>query len=234
MLELASTGLQTLPDDFGLHCANLRTLNLNYNALRDLRPLLGIARLQRLYLAGNRVERLRRTASVLQHVGRGLEEVDLRGNPLTVGFYTPQQQQQQKIENNQERGVVLSSTSSASTSSSSPSDTHGTGTNSHTHSDDDEDDDEDENTDQPTTRTRRALNFLLPHLDKETDRRARERLDEDTKLRRRVYEMLLVSACPALRILDGIAGVQREEIVQRDGVWDRLVELGVLKPKGVE
>ncbi|KAG7006474.1 hypothetical protein G7Y79_00014g036490 [Physcia stellaris] len=94
VLELASTGLQTLPEDFGLQCPNLRTLNLNFNAIRDLRPLLGIARLERLYLAGNRIERLRRTAAVLERVGKGLREVDMRACPLTVGFYVPPSQSQ--------------------------------------------------------------------------------------------------------------------------------------------
>lgn len=101
-------------------------------------------------------------------------------------------------------------------STSSSTDAHGTAAGSH-HNEDD------------TEQQARARAYLLPHLAKESDTQARERLDEDTKLRRRVYEMLLVSACPVLRILDGI-GIRREEVVQRDGVWDRLVELGVLKP----
>lgn len=202
-LELASTGLQTLSEDFGLQCPNLRTLNLNHNALRDLRPLLNIARLERLHLAGNRIERLRRTAAVVDRIGKDLAEVDLRNNPLTVGFYTPPSS---ALPENAEKQIIVPQTNHSDPSDEEPwcSDA----------------DDE-----------RVAQAYLLPPSDTESDKISRDRLDEDTKLRRRVYEMLLVSACPALQTLDGLQ-VCREDIVRRDGIWDRLVELDVLKPKG--
>ena len=73
--------------------------------------------------------------------------------------------------------------------------------------------------------------YLLPEMDREKDKAERERLDEDTKIRRRVYEMLLVSACPRLKALDGLP-LCKEEVVIKDGTWDRLVELGVLKRRG--
>jgi protein NUD1 len=85
-LELSSAGLQSLPDSFGQRAPNIRTLNLNFNALHDITPLLGIVRLNKLLLAGNRLSRLRKTCLVLSRF-KALTKVDLRNNPVTVGFY---------------------------------------------------------------------------------------------------------------------------------------------------
>ena len=193
-LELASTGLQTLSTDFGLSCPNLRTLNLNYNAIRDLRPLLGIVKLQKLCIVGNRVARLRRTAAVIDRLWRELSEIDLRNNPLTVGFYTPQSSPRE------EKQMVTHEPQTAT------------------------------NHEEADARNTKA--YLLPSLDNELDERSKERLDEDTKLRRRVYEMLIINGCENLERLDGLE-VNRRSIGNRDSVWARLVELGVLKEKGV-
>ena len=70
----------------------------------------------------------------------------------------------------------------------------------------------------------------LPASDKEDDARYLERLDEDTKLRRRVYEMLLASGCKGLRVLDGMV-FDRAAALMKDVVWERLVELGVLRKR---
>ena len=193
-LELASTGLQAFPSDFGLQCPNIRTLNANYNAIQDLRSLLGIVKLERLFLAGNRISRLRRTAAVLDRVGKDLLEIDLRSNPLTVGFYTPQEFARE------EQRIVP----------------HG-----RNFKDDAEYD------------LRSMGAYLLPAVDKAADNLSRERLDEDTKLRRRVYEMLIINNCKTLGRLDGLA-VDREMVGRRDGIWERLIDLGVLKAKGGE
>lgn len=191
-LELASAGLQSLSPDFGTKCPNLRVVNFNYNALRDLRPLLGIAKLEKLFLAGNRISRLRRTVAVLDRFGVELTEVDLRNNPLTVGFYTPQDPDRE------ERRMVVQD-------------------GNRVYHEEIED-----------IEARRTKAYLLCSLDKETDNQSRERLDEDTKLRRRVYEMLINNACKGLEHLDGLE-VDRRSIGKRDGVWDRLCELGVLR-----
>ena len=194
-LELASTGLSALPLDFGLQCPNIRILNANYNAIHDLRPLLGIVKIEKLFLAGNRVSRLRRTAAVLDRVGKGLLEADLRNNPLTVGFYTPQEPaREDKRVVHHGRNLRVS--------------------------------DDDAERDFHNTRA-----YLLPAVDKAADSLSRERLDEDTKLRRRVYEMLVINGCKALERLDGLE-VDRGLVGRRDGVWERLIELGVLKAKG--
>lgn len=208
VLELASTGLKILPEGFGLQCPNLRTLNLNFNAIRDLRPLLGITRLERLYLAGNRIERLRRTAAVLERVGKELREVDTRGCPLTVGFYVPPSQSQYQSDESAEKRIILSDSNPDLTSA---------------------DDQASGWTEEPQEK-RAAQAYLLPLVDRGRDKADRERLDEDTKIRRRVYEMLLVSACPRLKALDGLE-VCKGDVVRKDGTWGRLCELGVLRPR---
>lgn len=88
--------------------------------------------------------------------------------------------------------------------------------------------DEDDADDDTASRAGQA--YLLPPSDREEDKAARERLDEDTKLRRRVYEMLLVASCKHLHILDGL-DVEREDVGRRDEIWHRLRELGIVREK---
>ena len=193
-LELASTGLQILSSDFGVKCPNLRRININYNAIRDLQPLLGIVKPERLFLAGNRLARLRKTIYVLQRLGKTLIEVDLRNNPLTVGFHTPQEPARE------EKQVALQKRNQSA---------------------DGKDQDPE---------SKRTEAFLLPGLNKEMDNTLRGRLDEDTKLRRRVHELLIANACPHLERLDGVH-VDMKVLKKRDRVWERLVELGVINEK---
>ncbi len=193
-LELASTGLQILSSDFGAKCPNLRIININYNAIRDLQPLLGIVKLERLFLAGNRLARLRKTIYVLQRLRTTLLEVDLRNNPLTVGFHTPQEPARE------EKWVALQRRNQPAFG---------------------EDQD---------LELKRIEAFLLPALNKEMDNTLRGRLDEDTKLRRRVHELLIAHACPYLERLDGVH-LDMKVVKKRDGVWERLVELGVINEK---
>jgi protein NUD1 len=87
-LELASCGLTFLPHDFGKKIPNCRTLNLNFNAIQDLQPLKSCGRLNKLMVAGNRLNKLRRTCMILIRLS-ALTKIDLRDNPLTVGFYPP-------------------------------------------------------------------------------------------------------------------------------------------------
>jgi hypothetical protein len=77
-----------LPSSFGRRLSNVRTLNLNFNALKDVTPLAGIVRLTKLMLFGNRISRLRKTVHVLSGF-RTLKDLDMRHNPLTHGFYAP-------------------------------------------------------------------------------------------------------------------------------------------------
>ncbi|KAJ9496514.1 Protein nud1 [Exophiala xenobiotica] len=87
-LEIAACGVAELPEGFGASFPNCRNLNINFNAVKDIAPLRRMGHLKHLLLAKNRVKKLRRTCLVLSRLG-SLEQVDLRDNPLTVGFYSP-------------------------------------------------------------------------------------------------------------------------------------------------
>ena len=76
-LELNYARLTSLPDNFGVMMNNVRVLDLNYNAISELRPLYGILRLKKLSLAGNRLNSLKRIASMLKYFPT-LRELDLR------------------------------------------------------------------------------------------------------------------------------------------------------------
>lgn len=65
-LELAGVQLTSLQANFGHLVSNVRVLNLNYNAISDLRPLFGIVRLKKLLLVGNRIRSMRKIAAVLE------------------------------------------------------------------------------------------------------------------------------------------------------------------------
>jgi hypothetical protein len=193
-LELASCGLHTLPDDFGLSIPSLRTLNLNFNAIKDIRPLLNIKRLNTLLLCGIRLLRLRKTTAVLAKL-TALETLDLRDNPFSLGFYPKAVEQRLVVKTSRLSPDDNSSPSSVTT-----------------------------NDDEP-------ILFTMPPCAKDTDRAYLARLDEGTKLRRRVYELLLANHCRRLGSLDGMA-FERADVLVKDGIWERLIELGVVKRSG--
>jgi hypothetical protein len=87
-LEIAETQLRQLPRNFAELFPNLRVLNLNHNAVSDLRPLSGLTRLVKLSAAGNRISNLKRLGQSLFGL-RHLKYLDLRSNPVTLGFYPP-------------------------------------------------------------------------------------------------------------------------------------------------
>ncbi|MCJ1433437.1 hypothetical protein MMC27_002797 [Xylographa pallens] len=194
-LELSSAGLDCLSKNFGIQMPNLRFLNLNNNAVKDIRPLLGITKLRELHIAGNRISRLRRTTAVLRKVSGALESVDLRGNPLTVGFYGYSSHSR-----NLQRQLVIKDHERV-------------------------DDAEDKNAEECT-----AATYIIPPNDSVADQQHRDTLNEDTVLRRRVYEMLILGGCHSLYQLDGLP-VDKGMIERRDVIWARLLELGVLKEK---
>ncbi|KAI4272370.1 MAG: hypothetical protein LQ337_005342 [Flavoplaca oasis] len=196
-LELASTGLEYLPEDFGIKCSNLRSLNLNFNALSELRPLVGLVKLEKLHLAGNRIARLRRTASVFGRIGHGLAEIDLRQNPLTVGFYIPQNQPLRK-----EQQLIISHQRTKS-----------------------------QNLDDEGEGSKDGSTYTLPWVEQGADAAARQRFDDETKIRRKVYEMLIAVRCKKLTRLDGLC-LDRRKVASKDGVWERLRDLGVLTNTG--
>jgi protein NUD1 len=176
-LELANCGLESLPAEFGQMFPNVRVLNLNFNALKDLWPLLGILRLKRLYLAGNRLARLRKTTDILSQFPF-LSTVDFRSNQLTLGFYPPLLDITLAIRKIHDGGEVL----------------------------------------EP---------FTIGNVDSERDAKYAGRLDMETKMMRRVYELLVLGGCPQLKILDGL-DVNRSITELRDEIWDTLIQAGVL------
>ncbi|RMX98005.1 hypothetical protein D0867_12582 [Hortaea werneckii] len=206
-LELASAGLHDLPDDFGLRLPNLLTLNLNFNSLRDLRPLLNIHKLQTLRLAGNRLSRLRKTIAALgklQHI----TSLDLRDNPLTQSFYpplTPTSTQQSLVLKNQLTPIKPN--------------------------------DEDA---QAELFEQAQYNLPLCTDNNNTDSAGRRkdethqtRLDEETKLRRRVYELLIGHSCPYASEVDGLRFDRSKAGRVKDGTWERLVQLGIVRKSAV-
>ncbi|KAK1238063.1 hypothetical protein MKX08_002642 [Trichoderma sp. CBMAI-0020] len=90
LLELANCGLEVLPDECGQLMPNLRTLNINFNAIRDLSSLRFIPRLKKLLAAGNRLSNTMAVTELLTDFPH-LTELDLRDNPITQGFYPPVQ-----------------------------------------------------------------------------------------------------------------------------------------------
>ena len=87
-LELASCGLTCLPRRFGRFIPNCRALNLNFNAIEALDYLGSCRKLREIMIVGNRLSRLRRTCKAVSRIPV-LAKVDMRDNPLTVGFYPP-------------------------------------------------------------------------------------------------------------------------------------------------
>lgn len=193
-LELATCGVQSLPADFALQMPNLRAINLNFNRLIDIAPLRGCRRLATLMAAGNRITRLRKTAAVCNRL-KHLEELDLRDNPVTCGFYH--------------------------SSASEATDLKSLAVSRH-------------NADAPTPYTLAAQNAdaAATHLAK---------LDDDTKLARRIFELLLANGIEGqfvasqqirkLKLLDGLpfsaTQIQDQQAVQ-DKVWNRLLDLGIV------
>ena len=88
LLELANCGIQALTRNLGQLMPNIRTLNINFNAISDLSPLRYIPRMKKLLAAGNRVTDLLSAAEVLSGFP-DLKTLDLRDNPVTMGFYPP-------------------------------------------------------------------------------------------------------------------------------------------------
>lgn len=72
-LELAGCRLRALPPRLAALVPNVRTLNLNYNFIDDVRPLAGLTRLRRLTLVGSRVPAAKQFVRVL----RGMLDVEM-------------------------------------------------------------------------------------------------------------------------------------------------------------
>ncbi|KAH8179015.1 septation initiation network scaffold protein cdc11 [Sarocladium implicatum] len=176
LLDLANCGLRELPRMMGQLMPNLRTLNINFNAVSDLTPLLFVPRVKKLLAAGNRLADSTAVTELLTEFPH-LTQLDLRDNPVTQGFYAPLQ-------------VLVT-------------------TDNKTHVDP----------------------FVLPDADGDRDETYARRLDEATKLRRRLHQVVFAASCRRLRRLDGLT-LDRHSIMARDEVLHTLIEDGLLPDIG--
>ncbi|KAI7375465.1 hypothetical protein KC336_g19989, partial [Hortaea werneckii] len=192
-------------DDFGLRLPNLLTLNLNFNSLRDLRPLLNIHKLQTLRLAGNRLSRLRKTIAVLGKL-QYITSLDLRDNPLTQSFYPP------LTATSTQQSLVLKTQLS-------PTTIH-------------DEDAQAEIFEQAQYTLPLCTDSTTDSAGKRKDDLHQTRLDEETKLRRRVYELLIGHSCPFAHEVDGLRFDRAKAGRVKDGTWERLVQLGIVRKSG--
>jgi hypothetical protein len=243
-LELASCGLTTLPEDIATAAPNLQVLNLNSNAIKDIRPLLKLRSLTTLLIAGNRLARLRKTVAVLAQLER-LDVLDLRDNPFTLGFYAPSIHDDATFDSfarppSRDAGhMVLRAHSDDGHASARESGRHDLSSSSPRRpgTGDSTASSRRSNDSRGSNDSRRRHQLQLAHGGNEASRVAEAdaahlaRLDADTRLRRRVHEMLLLGGRAKLRRLDGLAvgAERRKEVMRRDEVWERLVALGVLR-----
>lgn len=172
ILELANCGLGSLPDNLGQLMPNLRSLNINFNAISNVKPLQYIPRLKKLLMAGNRLADSTSITQLLMDFPH-LTRLDVRDNPMTLGFYAPLQ------------ALVHKDSSETLTP------------------------------------------FALPDGDEERDELYASRLDEATKLRRRLHQVVLAASCGRLRMLDGLP-MRRKQILVMDSLLKTLVADGLV------
>ena len=70
--------------------------------------------------------------------------------------------------------------------------------------------------------------FVLPAGSPDEDQQYLERLDFETRLRRRVQEIMFSTQCRGLRELDGLP-FNKTRILKKDDIWERLSYLGVIR-----
>ncbi|KAL4977650.1 hypothetical protein BDW66DRAFT_149956 [Aspergillus desertorum] len=237
LLDVATCSLKELPLDFATKFPNIKVLNLNFNSLEGLNELLGMNCLSRLTVAGNSISRLRRICQVLSRIGRTsksntctLRKVDIRHNPLTVRFYPPaitgsgKPRNQKLIPNERRRSghnhgldvdlplIALPERDGQWLQVKGEVDEDGTHT--------------DLEIDDP---------YTLPPADLLLDQKHLANLDQATRLKRRVFELMLYAGTGgAIKFLDGLEfRPVLETGSDMNQAWARLEQLGVLKKKAI-
>lgn len=239
LLDLAACTLPSLPSEFAASFPNLKVLNMNFNSLNELEPLVGMNCLSRLTMVGNRLSRLRRVCQILSRLGRtgrnspcSLQKLDIRGNPLTVGFYPPavtgsgKPDDRKKIKGHEQ--TLAPQQKDRQDLSDALADLN-----------------ENDHIPQAVTWEEGAkfemdveINdpFTLPRADPQADEKYLGHLDRPTRLRRKVLELLLYAGTSgSLHTLDGLElrpslGNHASDMGQ---AWDKLEELGVLRRKAI-
>ncbi|KAJ5418307.1 uncharacterized protein N7487_001857 [Penicillium crustosum] len=239
LLDLAACTLKTLPSDFALSFPNLKVLNLNFNSVDDVEPLVGMNCLARLMIVGNRLSRMRRVCQILSRLGKtgkgtacSLRKIDLRGNPLTIGFYPPtvtgSGNPDRKKLKSQEQAVVRHQGIHRDLSDALAE-----------LGNDDQISHRATIGDEPKTERDIEIDdpYTLPLADPHADVKYLRHLDQATRLRRRVLELLLYAGTSGtLHTLDGLTlrPSLGDECSDMNKAWDRLEQLGVLRRKAIK
>lgn len=239
LLDVASCTLDSLPQGFASNFPNLKVLNMNFNSVSELEPLVGMNCLSRLSMVSNRLGRMRRICQILSRLGRtgrgaqcSLRKLDIRGNPLTVGFYPPAltgigtNVDRKKLKN--QGPAVGRKQGNQQELSDALADL---GNHDHMNQavtwEDGAKPDREPEIDDP---------FTVPPADPQADAKYLSRLDQATRLRRKVLELLLYAGTGgSLHTLDGLElrpslGPESSDMSK---AWARLEELGVLRRKAI-
>ncbi|KAH3426124.1 hypothetical protein KXW09_003278 [Aspergillus fumigatus] len=210
LLDAASCNLQSLPVDFSSNFPNLKVLNLNFNSLSGVTELVGLNCLSRLAIAGNSI-------------------VDLRGNPLTLRFYPPaltgngKEVDQRRIraipeERKKRAAGGLDLASALADAGSHERDMRPTLWAT-------------------TAETEREIDdpYTLPTADAQADQKYLSHLDDATRLRRKIFELMLYAGTGgSIKFLDGLEfRPVLTEGSDMDHAWSKLEQLGVLKKKAI-
>lgn len=245
LLDMASCKIESLPAEFSLNFPNVKVLNLNFNALTAVTELTGLNCLSRLGVAGNRITRMRKLCQVLSRVGRAsrnstcsLHKVDIRGNPLTVRFYPPPiTGSGRDADSKKLRGEGAGRMNNVRPGSKSGNDLTaaladiGRSANediAHSALWDTEDDYKNNGIE---------INdpYTLPTVDPQSDAKYFTHLDEPTRLRRRILELMIYAGTGgSVKYLDGLELRPKLEVgSDMDRAWTRLEKLGVLRRKAI-
>lgn len=239
LLDIAACALNALPAEFASHFPNLKVLNMNFNSVAELEPLVGMNCLSRLTVAGNRLARMRRVCQILSRLGRtskgnpcSLRKLDMRGNPLTIGFYPPAltgnglNADRKKLKD-RVNAVNLQQDSRRDLSDALADLDHNDHVAHAATWDEGSKPDRDVEVNDP---------FTLPPADARADEKYLLHLDRATRMRRRVLELLLYAGTSgSLHNLDGLElrpslGEDNPDMGQ---AWTKLEELGVLRRKAI-
>jgi predicted small lipoprotein YifL len=244
LLDIASCGLQAIPSRFGKLFPNLRVLNLNFNSVSELDNIAGMSGLSRLTVAENRVSRLRTLCQVLSRIGRSahhgdspLRNIDLRGNPLTIGFYPPpisgsgRADTHLKLLEIRRHEIAMRKNRIEADAGLLTTISGGDG-----HNDNNTAVERKNSEDAIESRTEVEIDdpYTLPPADATADQKHRSHLHESTKKRRMMLELLMYATTGgSLKMLDGLElrPILENEKAGIDKLWAQLEQLGVFKKK---